>query len=89
MRTIVNELASIKHKWYEIGIQLGIPQIKLQQFKWDEHPLAAVVDYWLMNATVPISWKSIVIALESAHVGEIGVAKMISSKHCWQESEAG
>ncbi len=89
MRSICNALASIKIKWYELGIQLGIPRNKLLEFKKEDDPLSAVVDYWLRgNVTEsvdPISWKSIVAALKSEYVGEPGLAEQISKKYCQEE----
>ncbi len=88
MRSICNALARIKIKWYEIGIQLGIPRNKLLEFKKEDDPLSAVVDYCLrgnVESVDPISWKSIVAALKSEYVGEPGLAEQISKKHCQQE----
>ncbi len=76
------------HKYFKIGIQLGIPRNKLLQFEHDEDdPPSAVVDYWLRGNVpdVPISWKSIVEALKSEHVGEAGLAQKISKKYRQQE----
>ena len=57
------------------------------EFKKRDDPLAAAVDYWLRGNVedVSVSWKSIVVALKSSHVGETGLAKRISSKYCQQE----
>ena len=69
-----------------IGIQLGIPLNKLQEFKKEDDPLSLVVDYWLKgNATEPVSWESIVIALKSEHVEETRLARQIIMDHCEQE----
>ena len=58
----------------------------LQEFKEERDPLSAVIDYWLRgNATESISWKSIVTALQSKHVGESGLAEQIRAEHCQQE----
>lgn len=86
LRIVCDELGSIKNKWQVIGIQLGIPRTKLQDFKEEDDPLSAVIDYWLRgNATessVPISWQSIVAALKSKHVDEHGLAEQIREKYC-------
>ncbi len=83
-------MGSIKTKWFNVGIQLGIPRSKLKEFEEERDPLSAVVDYWLEgNVTepvVPISWKSIVAALISKHVGEPGLAEEISKKYCPHEN---
>ncbi len=88
MRSICNALGSIKTKWFEIGIQLGIRRKKLKEFKREDDPLSAVVDYWLTNVVekaIPKSWHSIVAVLKSDHVGEPGLADEVSRKYCCQE----
>ncbi len=84
MKTICDELGQVIYKWFKIGVQLGIPYEKLMEFKKEEDPLAAAVTYWLKgNVDIPpVSWKSVVDALKSPHVGEIGLAKRISRKYC-------
>lgn len=87
LRTICDELGVIKYKWFEIGVMLGIPRGKLMEFRKEDDPLAAAVDYWLNGnvKSVPLSWRSIVKAVESGHVGETGLAKRISKKYCQQQ----
>ena len=86
MRIICDELGSVETKWFKIGVQLGIPRSKLQEFKKEDDPLSAVVDYWLRGnvpeSDVPISWESIVKALRSVSVGEPGLADRITLKYC-------
>ena len=80
------ELGKIKHKWFEIGIQLGISRGKLKEFKEEDDRLSAIIDY-LLNGNVEgvlVSWRSIVAALESSHVGETGLANTIKKKYCQQ-----
>lgn len=88
LRTICNELGIIKYKWFEIGVMLGIPRGKLMEFRKLDDPLAAAVDYWLNRnvENVPLSWRSIVKAVESSHVSETGLAKRISKKYCQKQS---
>ena len=92
MRTVYNELEDVKHKAYEIGIQLGIPHSKMVVFKQEGDILSAAVDFWLrgnvQDSYVPVTWGSIVAALESKPVGETGLAKTIREKHCCQQEEA-
>ena len=80
------ELGKIKYKWFEIGIQLGISYGKLKEFEKEVDPLSAIIDYWL-NGNVkgdPVSWRSVVAALESSHVDETGHADSIKKKYCQQ-----
>ena len=91
LRTICNELGSLKTKCFEIGIQLGIPHSKMLEFKKGDEPLSAAVDYWLQGnvteSVVPISWKTIVEALKSEYIGEPALAKRIGNKYCQQDDE--
>ncbi len=80
-----NELGKVKHKWFTIGIQLGIPRYVLEQFKKEDDPLSAAVDYWLKGnvmepVVVPITWDFLVDALKS--VDEKGCANTISKAYC-------
>ena len=91
LRTICNALGEIKHKWLEVGIQLGISRSKLMEFKREEDPLSAAIEYWLKGnvENVPISWATVIKALESSHVGEGGLAAAVRKKACLCEvSEA-
>ena len=84
LRTVCNELGEVKHKAYEIGNQLGIPLHKMKEFKQEGNLLSSSVDYWLNGNVpdVPVTWKSIVTALETDFVGELGCALKISTKYC-------
>ena len=92
LRAICNELGSIEHKSFKIGIQLGIPRNKLMAFEKERDPLSAAVDFWLSGnvsdtSSPPISWTSIVTALKSPHVDEGGLADTISKKYCQEENQ--
>ena len=77
----------MKHRWFTIGIQLGVPHHKLKEFEKEEDSLSAVIDYCLRGNVegVPLSWISVVKALQSFHVGETGLAKRIKNKYCQNE----
>ena len=90
VRKIREELAKVVHLWFKIGVQLGVPHHKLMEFQKLDDPLTVVIDYWLNGNVkeVTISWKSIVAALKSDHVGETGLARRICKKYCQlQEDE--
>ena len=81
------ELGDVAHRWFKIGVQLGISRGKLKEFKEiEDDPFSAVINYWLNDnvedTEVPVSWMSIVAALKSSYVGETGLANRISSKYC-------
>ena len=85
LKTICNVLGKVKTKWFEIGIQLGIPRSKLLEFEGVRDPLSAVLDYFLQgNVTdsAPISWQSVVAALRSDYVGEPGLADEVNQQYC-------
>lgn len=87
MKTVCEALGDVQTKWFKIGISLGISRNKLDEFKNDADPLSAVIDYLLRgNTKVPVSWESIVTALNSKHVGEPGLGKKIQEDYCQQES---
>ena len=46
VKTISNELTTVKHKLHQIGTQLGIPLYKLKELEKEECPLIALFDYW-------------------------------------------
>ena len=80
----------VKHKAFEIGIQLGIPRGKMLQFKQEGDVLSAAIDYWLCGNVedVPITWKSIVEVLQSGYIGEPKCAEAIQKKYCTQRKDA-
>ena len=83
LRTVCDELGEVKYLWFEIGVQLGVPRYKLKEFRKEDDPLAATVDYWLCGNVegVQVSWESVVAALNSTHVGETGLANRINRKY--------
>ena len=87
LKTICNELVSVKVKSHEIGVMLGIPQHKLLEFRKGDNPLPAIADFWLCGNVkeAEVSWKSITTALASDFVGEPALAKKISQKYCQVE----
>ena len=87
LKNVCSELSEISGKRFKIGIQLGISHSKLKEFEREDDPLSAIVNFWLRGnvQSVPVSWKSIVEALKSRHVGETGLANTISKKYCQEE----
>ncbi len=85
LRVLRNLLDVVSGKWYQIGIQLGIPKHKLDEFNEKKEPIIEVLNYWL-NKNVkggdPVSWETIVKALRSRHVDEPGLATIIQEKYC-------
>ena len=82
LKNLLNDLAPVKHKWHKICIQLGIPKYKLRQF---DDSITDGLDYWLNgNTNVPITWESVVAALNAPDVDEPGLAKTLREK--WIET---
>lgn len=82
LRLVCNELGTLNRKSYHVGVQLGISHDKMMEFKKEDDPLAAVLDYWLSGNAGPCSWQSIVAMLRSPHVDEGGIANKIEKKYC-------
>ena len=84
LRVLRNLLDVVARKWYMIGIQLGIPKNKLDEFQNLDDPLSEVINYWLQGNVkgAPVSWETIVEVLRTEHVGEPGLATKIQSKYC-------
>ena len=90
LRTICEELATVKHKWKAIGLKLHVPYHKLQEFKHESNPLIEIVSFWLNGNVrdVPVTWRSIVTAVESSSVDErTCLAKTIMAKYCSQPAK--
>ena len=88
LKTLLNDLTPVGDKWRKIGIQLGIPNFKLRIFEKDDDPLINSLDYWLHgNTDIPITWESVVAALESPSVGELGLAKELKEKYCMETTD--
>ena len=86
---ICNELSIVKHKIFHIGVQLGVPRYKMKEFKKEDDPLSATIEYWLDGNVedASLTWQSVVDALRSEHVGEIGRADAIYEKYCVSQGQ--
>ena len=84
LSTICEELAKVKFKWRNIGMMLNVPYHKRKEFEDEKNPLVEIINYWLNGNVkdVPVTWRSIVAALESDSVDEKGLAKAIADKYC-------
>ncbi len=74
----------VSRKWHKIGIQLDIPKNIIDEFQNLNDPFTEVINYWLHGNAKgdPLSWKTIVKALITEQVGEIGLATKIQSIYC-------
>ena len=89
LREICNALATVKYKWFSIGIQLRVPYHKLKEFENEANPLEETVNYFRKGNVegVPLSWDSIATALKSDHVGEPALAKHLQNVYTQQGHE--
>ena len=85
MRTVFSALHSVQHKWYSIGLQLGVAEFQLKLIEAEIHSverqMVAMLDHWLAYTTVP-SWKALVDALKAPTVGEGRLAKELEERYC-------
>ena len=84
LRVVCETLSTVKYKWFEICVQLDIPYHKLMEFRKEDDSFAAAVNYWLNGNAA--SWKSVVAALKSSHVGETGLADRINKNYCQHQN---
>ena len=92
MRTVCDELSEIKHKYYEIGTELGVDHHMLERFrKGGNDPLESCINYWLGGniGGAPRTWNRMARALRSSAVNESGIAKIISDKFCLKGTVTG
>lgn len=76
----------MKHKAYEIGILLSIPDVILKEFLREEDPLSEILAHWL-RPDAPITWPTIVKVLESELVDEATCAQKVKSIFCDSKAE--
>ena len=83
---VYEALAEIKHKWYSLGLQLGVKTSTLDgirsQFQHDHGmALIEVIREWLKQTVKPCSWEALVEALRTNSVNEEKTAKTIEMKY--------
>ncbi len=76
-------LKRIEHKWYDIGLQLGLDPARLEGIRHSGQTqgerLLSMIQLWLkgLGADAPPTWESLCRALEGVVVEEAGVAANI------------
>ena len=65
-------LSDIDDKWHEIGLSLNLPRNVLNGLKHSQDSnivkLSEVIHSWLTTQSIPVSWKTIITAIEGAIV---------------------
>ena len=84
---LVDELDCVKKKWYRIGIQLKVPDSKLDEIqdtaKDDlERALRLMIQEWLRQIEPEPTWDGIVKALRRVSVNEQRLAKNLERRFC-------
>lgn len=95
-QTLFNALYPARDKWFEIGRYLDIDEINLafiresEQLRDSSMRLNEVIDFWLnMNTSVPKTWISVVDALKSSDVDQIGLAETLENQFLQAEKPNG
>ena len=87
LRCVRSAIYSVRHKWYDIGLELDIPFQTLNVIKRDcpqnsADCLREMLVEWLSRTSPAPSWSSLVEALSSEPVGEKRLADEIHGKYC-------
>ena len=72
--TLINLLAGMSHMWQEIGLALNVESNFLHGLSSssdsNEVKLANVIEYWMNTQSSPITWETVISAIESPIVGQ-------------------
>ena len=84
---VVNEVFNARAKWYDIGLNLGVPvgtlnAIRVQYRDNPQDCLREVLMVWLKAVDPQPTWKALVDALQSKAVDEGRLAKELVAKKC-------
>ena len=77
---LLNLLAKIKHKWYELGLSLRVEDSVLESLHDganDMKKLNKALTSWRDTMSSPITWKNIIESVEGPIVGQVATAKII------------
>ena len=83
IKNLTNELATVAHKWFNIGIQLRIDYHVLKGFEQQHKDdpsrcLSEMLHCWLNgNEKSCVKWETIIEVLRSPSINEIGLAEKI------------
>ena len=79
---LLEQLADIKHLWYEIGLALKVPDEEIEGLRQknisDINKLSKVLQYWISQC-VEVTWQSIITAVRSKIVGQTQISQEIES----------
>ena len=85
MNTVRNEIHDARTKWYDIGLQLKVPEptLKSIQSRYDDPRicLREVIAVWL-KAGDHTTWESLIDALRTRVIDEARLAAELEAKYC-------
>ena len=80
---LLNQLASIKAKWSELGEGLCVPDGDIESIRLrsvnDEGKLSAVLQKWMDTMKSPVTWEKIIEVVEGPLVQKAAIAVQIRS----------
>ena len=92
LRATRRAIFSIRHKWYDIGVELDMSPSTLDAIKTENSNNTAVcltemLKKWLSGVSSPPTWSGLIQALSSEPVGEKRLAEEIREQYCHQDGE--
>ena len=70
--TLINLLADVSNKWELIGLALNVTQNFLDGLSStlaDNVKLASVIENWMITQSSPVTWETVISAIEGPIVG--------------------
>ena len=85
LKNAYEDLIKISHKWYDLGLQLGVEEGTLENIKSDNHEnsqncLRGMLSTWLKVDPKPM-WDTLCTALRSRTVGANRLASDLEAKY--------
>ena len=75
---VAHLLMDIDHKWYEIGLSLRVDRKSLDDLKcipgFSYKKLKKIIELWKETKPSPVTWKTVITAIESYPVNEKEIA---------------
>lgn len=92
LKTLINELFSVRQKWYPIGVQLNVDHTVLEDIETKHagdvyRQLSSMLQEWLKNGSKTASWREIVEALRSPSVDTTSLASNLKINKCPKDDE--
>lgn len=88
MATLTNELWTVRSKFYNLGMNLGIDRGTLDvatKLKDDDAAFNLIIKTWLQKSTPQPTWRAMIQALRSNNLKEDALANDTASKYCPDE----